>query len=191
MERKAAGRKWGLAVAGLAITAVAGYSATGMHTAASPSPHAHSTPAVTAQATQQAVQQARVAPVSGQSAFRSWWAAGGYRQYQAVAADLSALIITDTLQDTTDDAAFYADARRLAADATAASRDLPPVDAAGYQAGMTALAQTGRASTADTYDKAYLQIKAGLPDLAAFNTAISGWDTTAPATTTATTPTAA
>jgi len=175
--------KWGLAVAGLAITAVAGCSASGMHEAASP--HVHSKPVVTAQATQKAVQQARVVPASGRGAFRSWWVGGGYRQYQAVASDLNALIITDTLQDTTDDATFYADSRRLVADATAASRNLPPVDAAGYRAGMIALARTGRASIADTYDKAYLQIKVALPKLAAFNTAISGLDTSAPGTSSA------
>ena len=175
--------KWGLAVAGLAITAVAGCSAGGMHAAASP--HVHSLPVITAQATQQAVQQARVVPASGRSAFRSWWVGGGYRQYQAVAKDLSNLIITDTLRDTTDDATFYADARRLAADATAARRNLPPVDAAGYRAGMTALARVGRDDIADSYDKAYFDLKAGLPKLAAFNTAISGWDTTAPRATSA------
>jgi hypothetical protein len=167
-------RKWGLAVAGLAITAVAGCSASGMHVSG-PAP-VHGKPVVTAQA----VRQARVVPASGQSAFRSWWAGGGYRQYQAVANDLSRLIITDTLQDTTDDATFYADARRLVADATAASRNLPPVDAAGYRAGMIALAQAGRDNIADHYDKAYLEVKAALPKLAAFNTAISAWDTTAP-----------
>jgi hypothetical protein len=174
-------RKWGLAVAGLAITAVAGCSTSAMH-ASGPAP-APAKPVVTAQATQKAVQQARVVPASGRDAFRGWWVGGGYRQYQAVAGDLSALIITDTLQDTTDDATFYADARRLAADATAASRNLPPVDAAGYRAGMIALAQTGRASIADSYDKAYVQIKSALPKLVAFNTAISGFDTTAPGTT--------
>jgi hypothetical protein len=183
MERKATAGKWGLAVAGLAITAVAGCSASGMHAAASP--HVHSQPVITAQATQQAVQQARVVPASGRGAFRSWWVRGGYRQYQAVAQDLSSLIITDTLRDTTRNATFYADARRLAADAAAAARNLPPVDAAGYRAGMTALAQTGRDSATDSYDKAYLHLKAGLSKLAAFNTAISGWDTTAPGATSA------
>ena len=180
-------RKWGLAVAGLAISAVAGCSASATH-ASGPAP-VHAKPVVTAQATQKAVQkavqQARVVPASGPGAFRSWWVGGGYRQYQAVAKDLSLLIITDTLQDTTDDATFYADSRRLVADATAASRNLPPVDAAGYRAGMIALAQVGRANIADTYDKAYLQIKVALPKLAAFNTAISGWDTTAPGTSSA------
>jgi hypothetical protein len=176
-------RKWGLAVAGLAVTAVAGCSTSAMH-ASGPAP-APAKPVVTAQATQKAVQQARMVSASGRDAFRSWWVGGGYRQYQAVAKDLNLLIIRDTLQDTTDDATFYADARRLAADATAASRNLPPVDAAGYRAGMIALAKTGRASIADSYDKAYLQIKVALPKLAAFNTAISGLDTSAPHTTTA------
>jgi len=176
-------RKWGLAAAGLAITAVAGCSASATH-ASGPAP-APAKPVVTAQATQKAVQQAHVVSASGRDAFRSWWVGGGYRQYQAVAKDLNLLIIRDTLQDTTDDATFYADSRRLVADATAASRNLPPVDAAGYRAGMIALTRVGRANIADTYDKAYLQIKVALPKLAAFNTAISGLDTTAPRTSSA------
>ena len=59
---------------------------------------------------------------------------------------------------------------------------LPPVDAAGYRAGMRALAQVGRGSAADNYARAYVQIKVGLPKLAAFNKAISAWDTSAPTT---------
>ena len=173
-------KKWGLVVAGLAVTAVAGCSAAGMHAAGSPHVQQSKPAAVVQQATPR-VEQARMVIPSGHAAFRSWWVGGGYKQYQAVAKDLNLLVITDTLQDTTDDAAFYADAHRLAADATAASRNLPPVDAAGYRAGMRALAQVGRGSIADNYTKAYAQIKIGLPKLAAFNKAISGWDTSAPA----------
>ena len=171
-------KKWGLVVAGLAVTAVAGCSAAGTH--ASSSPHAQAKPVAAVQQATPRVEQARMVTPSVPAAFRSWWVAGGYRQYQAVAKDLNLLIITDTLQDTTDDAAFYADAHRLAVDATAASRNLPPVDAAGYRSGMRALAQVGRGSAADNYAKAYAQIKIGLPKLAAFNKAISGWDTSAP-----------
>ena len=171
-------KRWGLVVAGLAVTAVAGCSTAGMHV--SGSPQVQSKPAVAVQQATPRVEQARMVAPSGPAAFRSWWVHGGYKQYQNVANDLNLLIITDTLQDTTNDATFYADAHRLAADATAASRNLPPVDAAGYRAGMRALAQVGRDSIADNYDKAYLQIKVGLPKLAAFNTAISGLDTSAP-----------
>ena len=148
-------KRWGLVVAGLAVTAVAGCSTAGMHV--SGSPQVQSKPAVAVQQATPRVEQARMVAPSGPAAFRSWWVHGGYKQYQNVANDLSRLIITDTLQDTTTDAAFYADAQRLVADATAASRNLPPVDAAGYRAGMTALAQAGRDTIADTYDKAYLR----------------------------------
>jgi hypothetical protein len=128
-----------------------------------------------------AAQQARMVTPSGQAAFRKWWVSGGYRQYRNVANDLSNLILKDTLQDTTGNATFYADSRRLVAYATAASRNLPPVDGAGYRAGMTALAQAGRDNIAQTYDKAFLDIQVALPKLAAFNKAISAWDTSAPA----------
>jgi hypothetical protein len=181
-------KKWGLVVAGLAVTAVAGCSAAGMHVAGSPHVQQSKPAAVVQQSKPVAVvpqatprvEQARMVTPSGPAAFRSWWVHGGYKQYRNVANDLNRLVLTDTLQDTTDDAAFYADAHRLAADATAASRNLPPVDAAGYRAGMIALAQVGRGSVADDYAKAYAQIKVGLPKLAAFNKAISGWDTSAP-----------
>ncbi len=171
-------RKWGLVVAGLAVTAVAGCSTAGMHV--SGSPQVHSKPAVVAQQATPRVEQARMITPSGPAAFRSWWVHGGYKQYQHVANDLSALIIKDTLQD--DDDSFYADAHHLVADATVASRHLPPVDAAGYRAGMTALAQAGRDNIADHYDTAYLHVQAALPKLAAFNKSISAWDTSAPAT---------
>jgi hypothetical protein len=181
-------RKWGLVVAGLAVTAVAGCSTAGMHV--SGAPHAHSKPVVAAAAAQQAtprVEQARVVAVSGsgsasgsgRTAFRRWWVSGGYRQYQNVASDLSKLIITDSLRD--NDGTFYADAKRLIADAATASRHLPPVDAAGYRAGMRELVQVGRDAFNGSYDTAYLHVRAGLPKLAAFNNAISGWDTSAPA----------
>ncbi len=172
-------RTWGLVVAGLAVTAAAGCSTAGMHV--SGSAQAHGKPVVVAQQATPRVEQAHLVAASGPAAFRSWWVHGGYKQYQHVANDLSLLIITDTLQDTTDDATFYADARRLVADATAASRNLPPVDAAGYRAAMIALAQAGRDNIADHYDKAYLKVKVALPKLAAFNKAISAWDTSAPA----------
>ena len=135
-------KRWGLVVAGLAVTAVAGCSTAGMHV--SGSPQVQSKPVVVVQQATPRVEQARMVAPSGPAAFRSWWVHGGYKQYQNVANDLNLLIITDTLQDTTNDATFYADAHRLAADATAASRNLPPVDAAGYRAGMRALAQVGR-----------------------------------------------
>ena len=170
-------KRWGLVVTGLAVTAVAGCSTAGMHV--SGSPQVQSKPAVAVQQATPRVEQARMVAPSGPAAFRSWWVHGGYKQYQNVANDLSLLIIKDTLQD--NDATFYADAHRLVADATLASRNLPPVDAAGYRAGMTALAQAGRANIANTYDKAYLDVRAALPKLAAFNKAISGWDTSAPA----------
>jgi hypothetical protein len=173
------GRKWGLVVAGLAVTAAAGCSSAGVHV--SGSPPVPSKPAVAVRQATPRAEQARMVTLSGQAAFRKWWVRGGYRQYQHVANDLSRLILTDTLQDTTDDATFYADARRLVADATVASRHLPPVDAAGYRAGMTALAQVGRDSVADHYAQAYLEVKVALPKLVAFNKAISGWDTSAPA----------
>ena len=95
--------------------------------------------------------------------------------YQRVANDLSQLIITDSLQDQDD--TFTADAQHLIADATTASRHLPPVDGAGYRAGMTELAQAGRDALAGSYAKAYADVQAALPKLAAFNTAISGWTT--------------
>ena len=171
-------RKWGLVVAGLAVAAVAGCSTAGMHV--SGSAQVHGKPAVVVQQATPRAEQVRMVTPSGKGAFRGWWVHGGYTQYQHVANDLSLLILTDTLQDTTDDATFYADARRLVADATAASRHLPPVDAAGYRAGMTALAQAGRDNIADHYDKAFGEVKVALPKLVAFNKAISGWDTSAP-----------
>jgi hypothetical protein len=174
-------RKWGLVVAGLAVAAVAGCSANGTH--APGSPQVHSKPVVAVQQAAPRVEQARLVTPSGPAAFRSWWVRGGYRQYQHVANDLSRLIITDTLQDNDD--SFNADAQRLVADATLASRHLPPVDGAGYRAGMTELAQAGRDNLAGSYDKAYRDVQAALPKLAAFNKAISAWNTTAPATSSA------
>jgi len=141
----------------------------------------HSKPVVAVQASSQAVPkaaQARVVTASGRSAFRRWWVGGGYRQYQNVANDLSDLILKDTLRD--DDGTFYADAQRLITDATVASRHLPPVDRAGYRAGMTELAQVGRDAFNGSYDTAYIHVRSALPKLAAFNNAISAWDTSAP-----------
>jgi len=166
-------RKWTLVAAGLAVTAAAG-SATGIYAAgAAQAPSTHVVAAQEAATPQ--VQQARVVTPSGQAAFQRWWAGGGYRQYQRAANDLSRLIIMDVLQD--DDDTWIADAQNLTADATTASRHLPPVDGAGYKAGMTELAQAGRDALAGSYDKAYADIQVALPKLAAFNTAISGWVT--------------
>ena len=168
------GRNWGLAAAGLAVAAVAGCSTAGMH--ASGAPHA---PVAAVQQAVPRVEQARMVTATGQTAFRRWWVSGGYRQYQHVASDLSQLIITDSLRDQDD--TFKADARRLVADATRARRHLPPVDGAGYRAGMTELAQVGRDAFNGSYDSAYRHVRAGLPKLAAFNNAISAWDTSPPA----------
>jgi hypothetical protein len=156
----------GLAVAaGLAVTAVAGCSSAGTHV--SGSAHAHSGQVVAAQQATPRVEQARLVTPSGQTAFRQWWVSGGYRQYQHVASDLSQLIITDALRDQDD--TFTADARRLVADATAASRYLPPVGGAGYRAGMTELAKAGREAFGGSYTTAYLDVRAALQKLAAFN----------------------
>ena len=163
--------------AGLAVTAVAGCSGAGMHV--SGSPHVHSGPVVAARQAPPRVEQARLVTGGGQTAFHRWWVSGGYRQYQHVANDLSQLIITDALQDHDD--TFNADARRLVADASAASRHLPPVDAAGYRAGMTELADAGREALGGSYATAYQDVRAALPKLAAFNKTVSAWVTTAPA----------
>lgn len=171
------GRKWGLVAAGLAVTAVAGCSATGMHV--SGSAHVQGKQVVATQQATPRVEQARLVTPSGQTAFHRWWVGGGYRQYQRVANDLSQLIITDALRD--QDATFTADARRLVADATTASRHLPPVDAAGYRAGMTELAQAGREVLGGYYATAYLDVRVALPKLAAFNKTVSAWVTTASA----------
>jgi hypothetical protein len=178
-------RKWGLVVAGLAVTAVAGCSTAGTHVSGSPQAQSKQV-ALAQQATPKAEQarvvtpsgQARVVTPSGQAAFRKWWSGGGYRQYQHVASDLSLLIIKDTLRD--DDATWIADAQHLVADATLASRHLPPVDGAGYRAGMVALAQAGRDALGGSYDKSYADVQVALPKLAAFNKAISKWVTSAP-----------
>jgi hypothetical protein len=122
-------------------------------------------------------EQARLVAASGRTAFHRWWVNGGYRQYQRVANDLSQLIVTDALRDHDD--TFTADARRLAADATVASRHLPPVDGAGYRAGMTGLAHAGRDALGGSYAAAYLDVRAALAKLAAFNKAVSPWVTTA------------
>jgi len=145
---------------------------------ASGAPHAPSKPVVAVQQAVPRVEQARMVTATGQTAFRHWWVNGGYRQYQHVANDLSDLIIKDSLRD--DDGTFYADAKRLIADATIASHHLPPVDRAGYRAGMTELAQVGRDAFNGSYDSAYRHVRVGLPKLAAFNQAISAWDTSAP-----------
>jgi hypothetical protein len=167
--------------AGVAVTALAGCSATGMQV--SGSPHVRSGKVVAAREEPPRVEQARLLTPSGQTAFHRWWVGGGYRQYQRVASDLSQLIITDALRDQDD--TFNADARRLVADATAASRHLPPVDGAGYRAGMTDLAQAGRDALGGSYATAYLDVRAGLPKLAAFNRAVSAWVTAAPVTSSA------
>jgi hypothetical protein len=121
-------------------------------------------------------QQARLVAASGQTAFHRWWVNGGYRQYQHVANDLSQLIITDALRD--HDNTFTADARRLVADATVASRHLSPVDGAGYRAGMILLAHAGRAAVDGHFATAYLDVRTALQKLAAFNQAISAWVST-------------
>jgi len=175
------GRKWGLVAAGLAVTAVAGCSATGMHV--SGSAHVQGKQVVASQQATPRVEQARLVTPSGQAAFRLWWVSGGYRQYQHVANDLSRLIITDSLRD--QDNTFNADARRLVADATIASRHLPPVDGAVYRAGMTELAQAGRDALGGSYAKAFLDVRAALPKLAAFNNAVGAWVTSAPVTSSA------
>jgi hypothetical protein len=172
------GRKWGLVAAGLAVTAVAGCSSAGMHV--SSAPQVPGKPVIAVQQATPRVEEARMVTASGRTAFRHWWVSGGYRQYEHVANDLSDLIIKDTLRD--DDDTFYADARRLIADATTARHHLPPVDRSGYRAGMTELTQAGHYTLGGSYDKAYLHIKAALRKLAAFNNAISAWDTSAPAT---------
>jgi len=179
------GRGLWLVTAGLAVTAVAGCSSTAMH--ASGSPHVHSGQVVAARQAPPRVEQAslvtaarqaRPGTAGGQTAFRRWWVSGGYRQYQHVANDLSQLIITDALRDHDD--TFNADARRLVADATTASRHLPPIDGAGYRGGMTELADAGRAALSGHYATAYLDVRAALQKLAAFNQAVSPWVTTAP-----------
>jgi hypothetical protein len=144
------------------------------------SAHAHSGHVVAAREAPPRVEQARVVTATGQVTFHQWWVSGGYRQYQHVASDLSQLIITDALRDQDD--RFTADARRLVADATAASRYLPPVDGAGYRAGMTELAQAGREAFGGSYTTAYLDVRAALQKLAAFNKAVSVWVTSAPVT---------
>ena len=162
--------------AGLAVTAVAGCSSAGMHV--SGSPHVHNRQVVVTRQAPPQVEQARLITPAGQTTFHRWWVSGGYRQYQRVASDLSQLIITDALRD--QDNTFTADAQRLVADATAASRHLPPVDGAGYRAGMTELAHAGREAVGGRYAAAYLDVRAALQKLAAFNKAVSSWVTTAP-----------
>jgi hypothetical protein len=174
-------RKWGLVVAGLAVAAVAGCSTAGTHV--SGSPQVHGKPVIAVRQAAPRAEQAGLVTPSGPVTFRSWWVSGGYRQYQHVASDLSQLIITDSMRDHDD--TFNADNQRLVADATLASRHLPPVDRAGYRAGMTELAQAGRDALGGSYDQAYLDIQAGLHKLAAFNKAISAFNTTAPATSSA------
>jgi hypothetical protein len=88
-----------------------------------------------------------------------------------VASDLSNLIIKDVLRD--DDDTWSADSRHLVADATAASRNLPPVDGTAYHSAMVELARAGRESLDNSFDKAYAYVKEALPKLAAFNTVIS------------------
>ena len=169
----------GLAVtAGLTVTTVAGCSGAGMHV--SGSAHAHSGQVVAAREAPPRVEQARLVTATRQITFHQWWVSGGYRQYQHVANDLSQLIITDALRD--QDNTLTADARRLVTDATTASRYLPPVDGAGYRAGMTELAHAGREAIGGSYAMAYLDVRAALQKLAAFNKAVSAWVTTAPVT---------
>jgi len=174
---EAMGRGIWLVAAGLAVTAVAGCSGAGVHV--SGSPRGNSGQAVAAREAPPRAEQARLVTSAGQASFHRWWVSGGYRQYQHVANDLSQLIITDALRDHDD--TFTADARRLVADATTASRHLPPVDAAGYRAGMTELAQAGREALGGHYATAYLDVRVALPKLAAFNKTVSAWVTTASA----------
>jgi hypothetical protein len=171
------GRKWTIVAAGLAVAAAAGCSSTAIHAAGSAAVPAKQVAAVQQAAAASSAQQARLVNVnsSGSAAFRHWWVNGGYRQYQRVASDLSRLIIVDVLRD--QDGAWIADSKDLIADATTASRHLPPVDAAGYRAGMLDLAQAGRDSLGDSFDKAFAEVQLALPKLAAFNHAISGWVT--------------
>ncbi len=171
-------RGWWLVAAGLAFTTVAGCSGTGTHV--SGSPHGHAGQVVAAREAPPRVEQAHLVTAAGQTTFHRWWVSGGYRQYQHVANDLSQLIITDALRD--DDNTFTSDAQRLVADATTASRHLPPVDGAGYRAGMTELAHAGRDALGGSYATAFLDVRTALPKLAAFNKAVSAWVTTAPVT---------
>ena len=178
MGTGAMGRGWWLVAAGLAFTTVAGCSSTGMHVSASP--HGHGGQVVAARQAPPRVEQARLVTAAGHTMVHQWWVSGGYRQYQHVANDLSQLIITDALRD--QDNTFTADARRLVTDATTASRHLPPVDGAGYRAGMTELAHAGREAIGGSYAMAYVDVRAALQKLAAFNKAVSPWVTTAPVT---------
>jgi hypothetical protein len=175
---QAMGRGMLLIVGGLAVAAVAGCSGAGMHTSDSGSPRADSRQVVAEPEAPPRADQVRLAGPAGQATFRQWWVSGGHRRYQDVASDLSQLIITDVLRD--QDETFTADAGRLVADATAASRHLPPVDTARWRAGMTELARAGREALDGSYAAAYLDVRAALPELAAFNRAVSGWVATAP-----------
>jgi hypothetical protein len=157
-----------LAAAGLAVTAAAGGTAAALHTTSAP--HAHQAPVAVTRTAHPALITA-AAHTTGQAAFQSWWTIGGHVQYQRVASDLNALIITDSLQDNDD--SFNADARRLVTDATAAARHLPPADAAGYHAAMITLAQAGTQALNGSYDTAFAQVRTALPELAAFNTVAS------------------
>jgi hypothetical protein len=160
-------RIW-LVAAGLAVTATAGGSAAAMH--ASGAPHAHPAP-VGVTRTAQSGEIATAARTAGRATFESWWVSGGHRQYERVASDLSKLIITDVLND--DDHTWLADSRHLVTDATAAGRNLPPVDRAAYHSAMVELAQAGRESLGYSFDKAYGYVKVALPKLAAFNNVIT------------------
>jgi hypothetical protein len=186
-----------LVAAGLAVAAAAGGSAAAMQLGGSAHGHtapgavaARSAPGVAARQAASAAARsaagvaARSAPGvagaggvvtavhdAGESALPRWWVSGGHRQYERAASDLSKLIVTDVLND--DDDTWVADSQRLVADATAASRNLPPVDGAAYHSAMVELARAGRESVDNSFDRAYAYVKLALPKLAAFNNVIS------------------
>jgi hypothetical protein len=141
------------------------------------SPHGHAGQVVAAREAPPRVEQAHLVKAAGRTTVHQWWVSGGYRQYQHVANDLSQLIITDALSD--QDNTFNADAQRLVTDATTARRHLPPVDGAGYRAGMTGLAHAGRDALGGSYAMAYLDVRGAVAKLAAVNKAVSPWVTTA------------
>jgi hypothetical protein len=159
-----------LVAAGLAVTAAAGGSAAAMQMHSSAAPHAYQAP-VAVTRTAQADEIATAARTTGKAAFQSWWVHGGHRQYQRVASDLSTLIIKDVLGDNDD--TWIADSQHLVADATAAGRNLPPVDGAAYHSAMVELAQAGRESLHNSFDGAYAYVKAALPKLATFNDVVT------------------
>jgi hypothetical protein len=154
-----------------ALIAVAGCTQAAAHSTQPAKQTTQKTASAKVQAATTAPQPATASSKSKTSttAFTKWWAGEGYKQYARVAKELNLIMVMDVVQD--KDANFESDARQLAADATLAAANPPPIDAKDYLAAMHNFARGGQAAATGSYGRAFNSVKAGLQQMVAFNMA--------------------